>query len=70
MKIISDRISEIKKQLDELENHVNSTISILDCKKVQLIKYDINYSDFKWKRTVFALNYQDFAIFENEEISS
>ena len=30
MKIISDRISEIKKQLDELENHVNLTISILE----------------------------------------
>lgn len=66
MKLISDRISDIKKELDELEKHVNSTISILDCKKIPLIKYDINYVDFKWKKTIFAVYYEDIAIFKDE----
>lgn len=47
MQTISNRIVEIKKHLDELEGHVNSTLSILDCQKLTLHEYPKNYTDFK-----------------------
>lgn len=49
MKTISDRIENIKEQLDELEAHVNSTLSILDCKAVPLKKHDEEYKSWKWR---------------------
>ena len=59
MKTISSRIENIKEQIDELEAHVNSTLSVLNCKAVPLIKelegeYEEykeykEYKNWKWK---------------------
>lgn len=49
MKTISDRITDIKGELDELEAHINSTLSVLDCKSVPLKEHDKDYKDWKWR---------------------
>ena len=51
MKTISDKIAEIKKELDDLESQISSTISILDCKSIPLNNYPSpydSYKPFKW----------------------
>jgi len=51
---IANRIEEIKKQLDELESHVNSTISVLDCKSIPLNQYPNSYESyqkFQWQNS-------------------
>jgi len=55
MKTVSDRIIEIKKQLDELEDHVNTTISVLDCKSLPLNPYPSpydSYKKFEWRKNL------------------
>lgn len=50
MQTITKRIVEIKRQLDELESHVNSTLSILDCQRLPLNEYPVKWKDFVWNK--------------------
>ena len=69
MQTISKRIIEIKKQLDELEGHVNSTLSILDCQKAVLNEYPKDWKEFKWRSYSSLIPYgnQWIHIFKTEE---
>jgi ribosomal protein S21 len=66
MNTIANRVEAIKKQLDELESHVNSTISILDCKAVPINKYPSpydSYNKFEWRK----YNYEWRPLYKSEE---
>lgn len=65
MQTISNRIEEIKKQLDELEGHVNSTLSILDCKHFPLLKYPEDYKKFEWLKYDSFIGWRN--IYKSEE---
>ena len=67
MQTISKRIIEIKKQLDELEGHVNSTLSILDCQKYVLDKYPQDYKNFKWREYNRYASYNWTPLYKTEE---
>lgn len=69
MQTISKRITDIKKQLDELEGHVNSTLSILDCQRYVLNEYPKEWKEFKWKQwnSSYYGSHQWQHIFKNEE---
>jgi hypothetical protein len=63
---IKSRIDEIKKNLDALEEHVNSTLSILDCQRYPLNAYsNIAWKDFKWTR--YDSYVGTIALFKDEE---
>lgn len=65
MQTIAKRIVEIKRELDELEAHVNSTLSILDCPKLILNEYPKDYKDFKWRE--YSSYYDWRCIYKTEE---
>jgi len=66
MKTISDRIILIKKELDELESHVNTTLSILDCKSIPLKTYPDDYRKFTWEK-YDSYSGEHKGIFDTEE---